>query len=266
MKKDLLNSISVKVPCTESWDEMIGNNEVRFCSHCAKNVHNLSAMTRAKAEKLVKDSNGKLCVRYVKTPQGNLITNASSKFTQIKRRTVMAAGVLTASLTISTLTYAQGEPIVPKQVSNQTQEKSSLKMSPDQVLSIISGVVKDQSGAVIPNAQIILRNAETGKIRITRSNDAGLYEFKGVEAATYEIEISQIGFKKLALKDLKVTKDIKLEKELIAEITETIGVLSLNYEIEPDAKSPNPVTEIQEKPLIKLPQNPAGSKKKKTKN
>ena len=57
-KKKLLDSINVKSPCSESWDEMFGNDEVRFCSHCAKNVHNLSAMTRQKAKELIKNSNG----------------------------------------------------------------------------------------------------------------------------------------------------------------------------------------------------------------
>ena len=127
MKKDFLDSINVKSPCSESWDEMKGNDEVRFCSHCAKNVHDISAMTRAKAEKLVKNSNGKLCVRYVKNPNGKLITTPP-KLTQIKRRATFAAGILATSLTFSALTYAQGQPIQSKEIRKSNSKRKISKI------------------------------------------------------------------------------------------------------------------------------------------
>jgi hypothetical protein len=49
-KKKVIDAIEVKSPCSESWDEMQGNDQVRFCSHCAKSVNNLSEMTRREAE------------------------------------------------------------------------------------------------------------------------------------------------------------------------------------------------------------------------
>jgi hypothetical protein len=36
MTKKFIDSIRVADPCHESWDEMTGNDRVRFCSHCAK--------------------------------------------------------------------------------------------------------------------------------------------------------------------------------------------------------------------------------------
>jgi hypothetical protein len=52
MKKKFIDSVRVKDPCTEAWDKMMGNDRVRFCSHCAKDVNNLSEMPRKEARKL----------------------------------------------------------------------------------------------------------------------------------------------------------------------------------------------------------------------
>ena len=61
-KMSFIDGIEVKSPCGESWDEMAGNDIVRFCSHCSKNVNNLSELTRRQAEKLFRKSGGSLCV------------------------------------------------------------------------------------------------------------------------------------------------------------------------------------------------------------
>ncbi len=72
--KTLLDRVEVASPCSEKWNEMEGSETVRFCSHCAKNVHNLSAMTRKRARKIVAVSNGNLCVRYFRRPDGKIET------------------------------------------------------------------------------------------------------------------------------------------------------------------------------------------------
>ena len=48
-----LDVIRVKTPCHESWDAMTGDAKTRFCSGCQRHVHNLSAMPREEAERLL---------------------------------------------------------------------------------------------------------------------------------------------------------------------------------------------------------------------
>ncbi len=43
----------------------------------------------------------------------------------------------------------------------------------------VNGVVKDQTGAAIPNAQVELKNVNTGVVRTTTSNSDGAYYFPG---------------------------------------------------------------------------------------
>ena len=53
---------------------MKGDDRARFCTHCRKNVYNLSAMPRDEAERLVCESAGSLCVRYERTSAGEVVT------------------------------------------------------------------------------------------------------------------------------------------------------------------------------------------------
>ncbi|MEO5858465.1 MAG: hypothetical protein ABIR33_05895, partial [Pyrinomonadaceae bacterium] len=96
-KSTFIDSIRVGDPCTEEWDEMVGNSEVRFCSHCAKDVNNLSEMTPRKAAKLVMRSNGNLCIRYRVDPftSGPMF---APQLVKIAGRAGLAAGVLGASI------------------------------------------------------------------------------------------------------------------------------------------------------------------------
>jgi hypothetical protein len=39
-----LDVIQVNKPCPADWNQMAGDDSRRFCTHCQKFVHNLSAM------------------------------------------------------------------------------------------------------------------------------------------------------------------------------------------------------------------------------
>jgi hypothetical protein len=58
----------------------------------------------------------------------------------------------------------------------------------------LSGTVTDKSGAVIPNAQISIRNVATGLLRNNATDSAGFYAAPNLLAGAYEITISCPGF------------------------------------------------------------------------
>src|SRR5271170_6576124 len=71
---ELLDMVKISLNCGASWDAMKGDDTVRFCGHCQRNVYNLSAMTRPEAEALILKSEGRLCKRYYQRPDGRVIT------------------------------------------------------------------------------------------------------------------------------------------------------------------------------------------------
>lgn len=69
-----LEQIEIPKSCPASWNKMRGNNVSRFCQHCQKHVYDLSAMPRSRAEQLVCQSAGDLCVRMKRAADGQVMT------------------------------------------------------------------------------------------------------------------------------------------------------------------------------------------------
>ena len=61
----------------------------------------------------------------------------------------------------------------------------SLGVIPAQTGGTITGEVKDQSGALIPNAAITVTNTATNLARTTEANSAGIYSFPGLIPGRY---------------------------------------------------------------------------------
>lgn len=58
----------------------------------------------------------------------------------------------------------------------------------------ISGSVKDSSGALLPKAQVAVKNSETEVVRSVEANDDGIYSAPNLVAGTYEITATATGF------------------------------------------------------------------------
>jgi hypothetical protein len=71
---ELLSQIQVASPCTADWNEMKGDDFVRFCGECSKNVYNLSALTADAAINLVREHEGNLCGRFFRRADGTVLT------------------------------------------------------------------------------------------------------------------------------------------------------------------------------------------------
>jgi hypothetical protein len=72
---DLLNRLRIASPCDASWDAMEGDDMVRFCQHCRKNVYNLSAMSRKDAAAFVQEAEDRLCIRFYRRRDGTVLTD-----------------------------------------------------------------------------------------------------------------------------------------------------------------------------------------------
>lgn len=64
------------------------------------------------------------------------------------------------------------------------------------ISSTLAGTVTDQSGAVIPNAQVSVRNTQTGVAAQVTSRAQGEYQFVSLQAGTYTVTCTAAGFTK----------------------------------------------------------------------
>ena len=62
------------------------------------------------------------------------------------------------------------------------------------IVATLTGVVSDPSGAVVANAKVTLKNAESGSLRDTVTNGDGYFTFASVPVGTYNLSVEAQGF------------------------------------------------------------------------
>lgn len=70
-----LSLIEIPKPCEVPWASMKGNDRVRFCGQCSKNVYNISALSEKQAMKLLIDNEGKVCISMLKRADGTIVSD-----------------------------------------------------------------------------------------------------------------------------------------------------------------------------------------------
>jgi hypothetical protein len=114
-----LDHVRVAAPCNVGWDNMVGNEQVRFCGQCNLNVYNLSGMTKPEAEHLVAQTEGRLCIRYYRRADGTILTkNCPVGLRALKRRLSRIANasisaVLSFFAGILAVTGLRERPLIP---------------------------------------------------------------------------------------------------------------------------------------------------------
>ena len=92
---DFLANVRVAAPCSARWADMTGDARTRFCAGCQKHVYNLSEMTAEAAANLVREKEGRLCVRFYRRADGTLLTAdcpvGTARVSRRFRRLVFAA-------------------------------------------------------------------------------------------------------------------------------------------------------------------------------
>lgn len=86
----------------------------------------------------------------------------------------------------------------------------------------IFGTVKDSSGAVIPNATVVITDTDTGVARTVTSNASGDYQLLNIPADHYKVEVSATGFGSVILNNLT----LGARQQLRADATLALGTVS----------------------------------------
>src|SRR6185312_15399250 len=73
------------------------------------------------------------------------------------------------------------------------------------VTGTMQGVVSDAKGAVVPGAQVIIRNVETGQERTLQTNGEGAYVASFLPLGRYNVTVSSTGFNKVSQENIEVT-------------------------------------------------------------
>jgi hypothetical protein len=66
--------LEIASPCNADWDQMAGDDAVRFCGKCEKHVYQLSEMTTTQVEALLALEGETPCVRFYQRKDGTILT------------------------------------------------------------------------------------------------------------------------------------------------------------------------------------------------
>jgi carboxypeptidase family protein/TonB-dependent receptor-like protein len=101
-----------------------------------------------------------------------------------------------------------------------------------QATALLTGTAKDISGAVVPGANVTLKNSGTNISRMTTTNKDGDFLFTLVPVGVYEVDVDQQGFKKYVRKGitLQINQNARLDVVLIvggaSQVVEVTGDVS----------------------------------------
>ncbi|HYR86049.1 MAG TPA: carboxypeptidase regulatory-like domain-containing protein [Terriglobia bacterium] len=120
----------------------------------------------------------------------------------------------------------------------------------------ISGTVFDQSGAVLPGANITVTNAGTGFVRSTVSSETGDFNLRGLLPGTYELTAELGGFRKFVQSTvtLQVDQNARIEVRLqVGSANETVIVTEQAPLLQSEQSSVGAV--VDQKKIVEMPLN-----------
>ena len=86
----------------------------------------------------------------------------------------------------------------------------------------ISGIVQDQSGAVIAGATVTIRDVDTGAVRTLTSDAGGRYLAPVLPVGNYEVQAQQSGFQT----EVRSGIDLTVGREEVVNLALKVGQLS----------------------------------------
>jgi hypothetical protein len=114
-----LTSVPLERPCEVPWDEMVGDDRVRHCAQCARDVLDLSAMSALEAEiRLLNAGTHQPCIRYAIDRTGAVLHTEPPRAHTPPSRSIAAAAAL--GVTLGAAVVGAEEPASPKPAAEQS--------------------------------------------------------------------------------------------------------------------------------------------------
>ena len=248
-----INKLRVASPCSVGWETMTGDERVRRCHSCQLNIYNIAEMTKSEVEDLITKLEDRVCIRLYKRADGTILTkDCPVGFRANQKRIARFAGATLATiLGLFSVSFGQKEDkkfvdaskIKIVKTINQTQE------------SILSGVINDSTGAVIPGVELKLykKDKKGNKDFLKADSDSdGNYIFKNIPSGKYILEASFSNFGMKKIINLQIKSDEKLTMNVELKPLNTIVGIFLEEPLI-DTTSSSLTTKFTRKQIENLP-------------
>jgi hypothetical protein len=120
----------------------------------------------------------------------------------------------------------------------------------------VLGTITDPSGAIFPNAKIVITSTDTRVAHALASSDSGEYIMTGLPSGSYSITVTAAGFKTAVIANLELEAGGRLRQDVrmaVGENTETVQVSGQTAALEVDTSTLSSV--VTDRQVAELPLN-----------
>lgn len=247
IKRDRIDGLRLASPCPMKWDEMHGDERVRFCDSCNLHVYNISAMTRKEAERLIVRTEGRFCSRLHRRADGTVITkDCPVGLRALRRRAAKVAGAAATAL-LSLCMSALGRTATGNLRAGVGSGVHGLYNQAE-----ISGRALDPVSVPVEGATVTLTNLDTGKKVARKTNAQGEFRFSALAQGRYQIMIEASDFETYVRNEVLLGHGATFQEDFILSYG-LLGVIDVMPEPPVTYRGPGTATVFSGDKVRKLP-------------
>ena len=214
--------LRVARPCTADWEDMAGDDSVRYCTQCNLHVYNFGAMTDREVKRLIREHEGRrLCGRLYRRSDGTVITKdcRAGFIPTMAQASRLAVAALSAAMS-ACIASAQ---TLPRPLVQIAEAKGSIALK-----------VLDPAGAIMPGVSITLSGKNLERPIPGTTDDKGEWRFGSITPGEYKLQVTSTGFQTNS-RTVKIAGHGTLQLQITMQIGVLLGEV---VEVEPNQ---NPV-------------------------
>src|SRR5277367_468783 len=134
---------------------------------------------------------------------------------------------------------------------------NTIPLAAQSTQSTILGTVKDQGGAVIPSAQVVISNTDKGSSASCVTDASGNFQAQDLPPGNYKVQVTKAGFQSKVVSDL----DLAARQQLRIDVNLAVGAAQQEITVDAstagaiETETPSIASTLNEQNVMNLPAN-----------